>query len=164
MRLVYTKYMNTIIKLVLVIIACELVGIVGSLFTFSAIPNWYVYLNKPFFSPPNWVFAPVWTVLYALMGVSFFLIWKNGWKKHKARIARTHFCIQLALNFIWTPVFFGLKLPLLALVIITALWVWILVTMRAFYPISKIASLLFIPYLLWVTFATLLNASIVILN
>lgn len=156
--------MNNFFKLLISITGCQLVGIVGSLFTISAIPTWYAYLNKPFFSPPNWLFGPVWTLLYALMGVSFFILWKGGWKTKQSHVARTHFFIQLALNFFWTPVFFGLKLPLLALVIIASLWVWILITMRAFYPISKTASLLFIPYLLWVSFATMLNGAIVLLN
>jgi tryptophan-rich sensory protein len=157
-------YMKNVGMLLLFVIGCELVGIVGSVFTISAIPTWYAGLNKPFFSPPNWLFGPVWTLLYFLMGISIFLIWKKGWNKKKIHAAGTTFLIQLALNFVWTPVFFGLRLPLLGLVIIVALWAWIIMTIRAFYPLSKIAAGLLIPYLLWVSFATLLNGGIVFLN
>ena len=146
------------------VIGCELVGIVGGLSTASAIPTWYATLNKPFFSPPNWVFGPVWTMLYFLMGISFYLIWKQGWKKKKNREARAYFLAQLALNFIWTPIFFGLKSPFIALFIIIALWILIVLTIKKMYPVSKTASYLLSPYLLWVSFATLLNAAIVFLN
>ena len=94
--------MNKWIKLSVAIIGCELVGIIGSVFTVSAIPTWYSALNKPFFSPPNWLFGPVWTLLYLLMGISFFLIWQHGWKQKKIKIARNYFFAQLFLNFIWT--------------------------------------------------------------
>lgn len=151
-------------KLVVSIIGCELTGIIGSIFTVSSIPLWYATLNKPPFSPPNWVFGPVWTLLYLLMGVSFYLIWEQGWNKRKVRTACIFFLAQLALNFIWTPIFFGFKSPMLALVIILALWGLIIITMQKFYPLSKTAFYLLIPYLLWVSFAAVLNAAIVILN
>lgn len=151
-------------RLILSILGCELVGILGSVFTISAIPTWYSKLNKPIFSPPNWLFGPVWTLLYLFMGISFYLIWEKGWKNGKNRTARNYFFIQLGLNFIWTPVFFGLKLPLLALVVIIAMWVFIIVTIKQFYPISKWAAYLLLPYLLWVSFASQLNGAIVVLN
>lgn len=146
------------------ILGCELVGILGSVFTFSAIPTWYATLNKPFFSPPNWVFGPVWTILYALMGISIWLIWQQGIKKKKVKLAIQFFAVQLALNFIWTPIFFGLKSPLLALPVIAAMWMFILLTIKRFYPLSKWAAYMLIPYLLWVSFASLLNFMIVVLN
>lgn len=156
--------MKDLPKLIISVIACELVGFLGTPFTISAIPTWYETLNKPFFAPPNWLFGPVWTLLYFLMGVAFYLIWKQGWKKKKARTAGKYFVVQLALNFIWSPIFFGLRAPLLGLIVIVAMWVLILLTMKKFYPVSGLASYLLVPYILWVTFATLLNAAIVVLN
>lgn len=151
-------------KLLASILGCELVGILGTIFTTPSIPTWYSSLNKPFFSPPNWIFGPVWTILYLLMGVSFYLILKIGWKQKKVKDALKFFLAQLALNFIWSPLFFGLKSPLLGLITIIAMWVLIVITMKKFYPLSKVAFYLLIPYLLWVSFATILNASILILN
>lgn len=156
--------MKNLPKLIISVVGCELVGILGGLITASAIPTWYATLNKPFFSPPNWLFGPVWTLLYFLMGVSFYLIWKQGWKKKKVRGAGMYFLAQLGLNFIWSPIFFGLRSPLMALFVIIALWILIVVTMKKFYPLSKWAAYLLVPYLLWVSFATILNAAIVVLN
>ncbi len=151
-------------KLVLCIIGCELVGIAGTPFTINTIPTWYASLNKPIFSPPNWIFGPVWTILYFMMGVSLYLVLKKGWQKKEIKHAVAFFLIQLALNFIWTPIFFGLRSPLWGLVTIVTLWTYIALTMKNFYPISKTAFYLLIPYLLWVSFATALNASILFLN
>jgi len=156
--------MKNIAKLLTSIIGCELVGFIGTPFTISAIPTWYATLNKPFFAPPNWLFGPAWTLLYFLMGVSFYLIWKQDFKTLKAKIARKFFLAQLFLNLIWSPLFFGLRSPLLGLIDIVALWILIVVTINKMYPISKWASYLLIPYLLWVTFATTLNGAILILN
>jgi tryptophan-rich sensory protein len=151
-------------KLIVSVIGCELVGILGTPFTISAIPTWYAALNKPVFAPPNWIFGPTWTLLYFLMGVSFYLIWKQGFKKKKVRTTRLYFLAQLGLNFIWSPVFFGLQAPLLGLIIIISMWVLIVMTMKKFYPLSRLAFYLLVPYLLWVSFATILNAAIVVLN
>lgn len=156
--------MKDLWKLLASIIGCELVGIFGAIFTFSAIPNWYVTLNKPFFAPPNWVFGPTWTLLYCLMGISFFLIWRQGWKKKKIKIAGIFFLAQLGVNFLWAPVFFGLRSPILGLINIVVMWTLIFISMRKFYSLSKLAFYLLIPYLLWVSFATLLNAAIILLN
>lgn len=156
--------MKNLPKLIISIVGCELVGLLGTPFTISAIPTWYSTLNKPIFAPPNWIFGPVWTLLYFLMGVSFYLIWRQGLQKKKARTASNYFLIQLGLNFVWSPIFFGLKSPLLALFVIIAMWVFIIITMKKFYPLSKLAMYLLIPYLVWVSFATILNASIVVLN
>lgn len=151
-------------KLIISIVGCELVGIVGIPFTLSAIPVWYAYLTKPFFSPPSWIFGPVWTLLYFLMGVSFYLIWRQGWKKKKIKTAGLIFLAQLGLNLLWSPIFFGLRSPLLGLITIAALWVLIIITMQKFLPLSKLAYYLLVPYLLWVSFATILNTAILILN
>lgn len=156
--------MRNISKLILSVIGCELIGLLGTPFTISAIPNWYATLNKPFFAPPNWIFGPVWTLLYLLMGIAFYLIWKQGWQKKKVKTAGQFFLAQLALNFIWTPIFFGLRAPLLGLIVIVAMWILIAITIKKFYPLSKSACYLLIPYLAWVSFATLLNAAIVLLN
>ncbi|MDA1079104.1 MAG: tryptophan-rich sensory protein [bacterium] len=156
--------MQKITKLLASIVGCELVGIIGGVSTTLSISTWYVTLEKPFFSPPNWLFGPVWTTLYLLMGVSFFLLWQQGWKKKQVRTARNYFLAQLGLNFIWTPVFFGLRSPALALVIILGLLVLIVLTIKHTYKVSRWAAYLLVPYLLWVSFATALNAAIVGLN
>lgn len=145
------------------ILLCEGAGIIGSLFTFSSIPTWYASLNKPIFSPPNWIFGPVWTTLYALMGISLYLVISDKRKviRKKALIV---FGIQLLLNTTWSIVFFGLRDPLLALVNIILLWTAILFTIKYFYKINKFAGNLLIPYILWVSFAALLNLAIVLLN
>lgn len=151
-------------RLVLSVIGCELVGILGSIFSVSAIPTWYATLNKPFFAPPNWIFGPVWTLLYLLMGISLYLIWELGWNTKKVKPSRNFFILQLALNFIWSPVFFGAQNPEAALVIIVAMWLAIVYTIRSLYPLSRTAAYLLVPYLFWVSFATVLNAAIVVLN
>jgi len=156
--------MKDLPKLIVSIVGCELVGILGSVFTVSSIPTWYATLNRPSFAPPNWIFGPVWTLLYFLMGVAFYLIWKQGWKRKKVRTAGNYFLAQLGLNFIWSPIFFGLKSPLIALVVIIAMWALIIMTMKKFYPLSRLAFYLLIPYLLWVSFASVLNGAIVVLN
>ncbi len=156
--------MKNLSKLIISIIGCELVGLLGTPFTVSAISTWYVTLNKPSFSPPNWVFGPMWTLLYFLIGIAFYLIWKQGWKKKKAVIAGKYFLTQLALNGIWSPIFFGLRSPLLGLIVIVAMWVMIVMTMKKFYTLSRLAFYLLVPYLAWVSFATILNGAIVLLN
>lgn len=156
--------MKDFIKLFLCIAGCQLTGIIGGSFTGDAISTWYAYLNKPSFSPPNWVFAPVWTTLYILMGTAFYLILKKGWEKKKVKEAGAFFITQLVLNLIWTPAFFGLRSTILALIIVIPLWILIAITIKKFYILSKPAAYMLIPYLLWVTFAAVLNASLWYLN
>lgn len=156
--------MKNLPKLIASIALCEAVGILSTPFTIAAIPTWYSTLVKPPFSPPNWIFGPVWTLLYLMMGVSFYCIWQLGWKKKKVKVAGYYFGVQLALNFLWSIAFFGLRSPLLGLVNIIALWMFIILTMKHFYPLSRIAFYLLVPYLLWATFAMLLNGAIVLLN
>jgi len=151
-------------KLVVSIIACQCAGIIGSIFTRGAIPTWYATLEKPAFNPPNWLFAPVWTLLYIMMGIAAFLVWRKGWENRQVRIALIVFLVQLVLNALWSVVFFGLESPLYGLIVIAALWVAILFTVLKFYRISSAASVLLWPYMLWVTFAAVLNVSIWLLN
>lgn len=155
---------NKLTKALAFIIIAEATGAAGSIFTASAIPAWYATLNKPAFNPPNFIFAPVWTILYFLMGISAFLVFEKGFAKKEVRLALLVFAIQLILNILWSFVFFGLKSPGLAFLEIIILWVSILATTLAFYKISKPASFLLIPYLLWTTFAVFLNFAIFRLN
>jgi len=143
---------------------CLVAGGLGTIFTISSIPTWYAFLNKPFFSPPNYLFGPVWTILYILMGVSLALIWQKGIKKRTVRDAMFLFGIQLLLNALWSPVFFGVRNLFLALIIIVLMWIFILKTILAFAKIDKTASYLLYPYIAWVSFATILNFSVWFLN
>lgn len=138
-------------------------GVIGSLATIPNIPTWYAALEKPLLNPPNWVFGPVWSVLYVLMGVALALVILAKTKRSKNN-AYTWFGVQLALNTVWSLVFFGLHSPWLGVVVIAALIVSIIMTIRAFYPIKKAAAWLLLPYLAWVSFATYLTISIAVLN
>jgi translocator protein len=151
-------------KLVFSIVICQLAGFIGSFFTVSSVSTWYLTLNKPFFNPPGWLFGPVWIILYFLMGISLYIVWNKGIKSSKSKIALSVFGLQLILNSLWSILFFGLKSPLLAFVEIIILWIAILSTLIYFHRISKIASYLLIPYILWVSFAAILNFSIYYLN
>ncbi len=142
----------------------QMTGVVGGLFTAPSVRTWYPELEKPSFSPPNWVFGPVWTVLYALMGVAAWLVWKNAVGKPIARAGLWIFGIQLVLNALWSVVFFGLREPMWAWMELIALWIAILVTADHFIRINRWAGLLMIPYLAWVTFAGVLNYYIWQLN
>jgi len=147
--------------LIFSIALCESAGIIGSLFTFSAISTWYAFLVKPSFSPPNYLFGPVWVILYLLMGISLYLIWQKG-KKTFGLVKL--FLIHLVLNSLWSIIFFGFKNLGLAFVEILILWGIILVLAFKFYKVNKTAAYLLIPYQLWVSFATILNLSVWLLN
>ena len=138
-------------------------GAIAGMFTSQSVPEWYATLNRPSFNPSNWIFGPVWTTLYILMGISFFLIWKQEASKVRNR-AILIFLLQLLLNFAWSFIFFYFNMIGLALVEIILLWISIVMMLVVFYKIKPIASYINIPYLLWVTFATVLNASYYILN
>jgi benzodiazapine receptor len=153
--------MNKSIKLTLCILLPLLVGGISGFFTSQSIPNWYVYLNKPNFNPPNYLFGPVWTLLYILMGISFYLVIN---KPNVNWLLVGIFITQLILNFFWSFIFFKFQNLGLALVEIILLWVSILSMIILFYKTNKWAAILNIPYLLWVSFATLLNYSIYRLN
>lgn len=145
--------------LVVAILVCQLAGIVGSFFTTSAIPTWYALLNKPTFSPPNWIFGPVWTVLYTLMGVAVYKVWLK-----KDTFALKVFGVHLILNSLWSIIFFGAKNLGFAFVELSVLWVLIIYIVRLFWKVEKSAGLLLLPYLAWVSFAMILNLSIWTLN
>jgi tryptophan-rich sensory protein len=153
-----------IVKLVVSIIACQLAGLIGSIFTTPSIPTWYASLRKPVFTPPNWLFAPVWTALFLLMGVALFLIWRKGLGIPGVKVALIIFIVQLIFNILWSVAFFGLKSPLFGLIVIVILWIAILLTIINFYRLSTVAGLLLIPYIVWVSFAGILNFSLFTLN
>ncbi|MEK7514803.1 MAG: TspO/MBR family protein [Patescibacteria group bacterium] len=155
---------NSFLRLVITISASQLAGILGSFFTVNAISSWYVYLLRPAFAPPSWVFGPVWVTLFFLMGIAVWLVWERGMRRQDVRVALGIFLIQLGLNTLWSIVFFGLRNPGAAFIEILFLIIAILATMRAFYPISRTATLLLVPYIAWVSFAAYLNWSIYQLN
>ncbi len=165
------------IKLFVSLLLPQLAGGIGALFTSSRIPTWYAALEKPALNPPSWVFGPVWTLLFILMGVAAFLVWRrlpgSGIRKQIYKFTGMHnhitmalalFLFQLFLNTLWSILFFGLQSPGLALLEIAALWLAIVATMLSFYRISRVAAYLLIPYLLWVSFASYLNYAIWSLN
>ena len=157
-------HINNFFKLIIAIGVSLSAGAIGSIFTASAIPTWYAELVKPALNPPAWIFGPVWTTLYVLMGVAAFLIWRNGWQRNAVRVALSVFSMQLFLNAVWSVIFFGLQSLGWALVDISLLWFAIIWTMVVFYKISKPATYLLVPYILWVSFASYLNYSIWVLN
>mgnify|MGYP001047338880 CR=1 FL=1 len=145
------------------IIICQLAGIIGSIFTTPAIKGWYTGITKPSFNPPNWIFAPVWITLFVLMGISLAIVWlseKNDLRKKALKV----FFVQLVLNTLWSIIFFGMENPLLAFIEMVVLWVVILYTIILFRKINRKASCLLISYTLWVSFASVLNLAIAILN
>jgi tryptophan-rich sensory protein len=153
-----------LIKSIVCILLCLSAGGIGSAFTTSAIPEWYATLTKPSFSPPNWIFAPVWTLLYILMGLAAAIVWQKGLQSPEVRTALVVFLAQLILNMVWSVLFFGLRSPLYGLVDILFLWAMILVTIAQFSKVSIPAAVMLVPYILWVTFASGLNLGIYLLN
>lgn len=153
-----------ILKLIVAIVVSELAGVVGVYFTASSVQTWYSDLKKPSFNPPSWLFGPVWTALYALMGVAAYMVWRKGLGNKNVRDALAVFLLQLTLNVSWSLAFFGLRSPLAGLAVIIALWLAIVITLILFYRVSPPAAWLLIPYLLWVSYATLLNLKIWRLN
>jgi benzodiazapine receptor len=140
-------------------------GLIGSFTTVGdGFNSWYATIEKPAFTPPNWVFGPVWTILYLLMGVAAFLVWQKRLQSRTVRIALGWFLLQLVLNALWTPIFFGLHQIGWAFAVIVLLWAAIAVAMYYFSRVSKTAAILLVPYLFWVSFATVLNGSIWWLN
>lgn len=155
--------MNKYVKLALCILAPLSVGAISGFATASSISTWYMGLNKPFFNPPNYLFGPVWTLLYVLMGISFYLILQAPSNTNK-KSAIGIFIVQLFLNFCWSFLFFKYQQLGLALVEISVLWISILAMIVTFKKINSFSAYLQIPYLAWVSFATVLNASIWMLN
>lgn len=151
------------IKIAISVFACLGLGFLSGYAAGSAISDWYVNLNKPFFQPPPWLFGPAWTLLYTLMGIAFAFVWHKEKSSFQSKAMKL-FITQFIINLIWSPVFFALKKPAIALGVIILLWILIVLTMKAFKNIDRRSMWLLIPYLCWVTFATILNASIVYLN
>lgn len=156
--------MQKIVKIVLVVLVCVSVGYLSGTVTRESITTWYPTLVKPVFNPPNWIFAPVWTLLYIMMGIAAGLVWISEFEQKTVKKALGFFAIQLGLNALWSYLFFGLHNPLLALIEIVLLWLMIFETYNQFKKIDKVAGFLMLPYLAWVSFATILNASIWWLN
>ncbi len=151
-------------KLVISILIPILVGAISGYFTTSGVNGWYALANKPWFNPPNWIFAPVWSSLYVLMGIALFLVWKADASKDIKQTAIILFAVQLALNFFWSIIFFKLQQPGWAFVEIIIMWVMILLTILWFGKINTASAWLLVPYISWVSFASVLNYSIWRLN
>lgn len=179
--------MGEILKFIVSIVVCQLAGVVGAAVTVPAIGEWYAGLNKSEFTPPAWVFGPVWTVLYLLMGIALYLVWEKNWEVRLPAVAKNGkvwnrvsqklfdgnwrriniiliFAIQLALNILWSVIFFGMKLPGAAFFELLMLWSAILYAAVNFWRVSKPAGYLLLPYLFWVAFAGYLNFSIWMMN
>jgi benzodiazapine receptor len=156
--------MRRAVGILVSVVVCELAGVIGTLFTTPSIPGWYAGLAKPPFNPPNWIFGPVWTVLYALMGLAAYLVYEKGFKRPEVKKATSVFAAQLLLNALWSIVFFGAHMILGAAVVIVLLWAMILATILLFRRISRATAYLLVPYILWVSFAAVLNVSLYVLN
>ncbi len=154
--------MSNAIKLIVSLLLPQIAGGLGAFFTLSSVQSWYLTLNKPSWNPPSWLFGPVWTTLYVLMGIACFLIWKSEHPRKKQVL--TLYFLQLFLNFLWSPAFFGAQNPMLGILVIVPLWACILACIFFFRTINVWAAVLMIPYLIWVSFATVLNATIWWLN
>lgn len=154
--------MSKLVKLLISLALPQLAGGLGAFFTITSVQSWYLTLNRPSWNPPNWLFGPVWTLLYILMGIACYLIWTSEHPQKKKLL--TLYFVQLALNALWSPAFFGMESPILGLVVIIPLWVMILLCIFQFRKVNKWASILMVPYLLWVSFATALNFAIWYLN
>ncbi len=150
--------------MIVAVVIAEMAGVIGSFFTTPVIPEWYATLVRPELSPPNWVFGPVWTTLFALMGIASYFIWQKGWSKNVVKTALTVYGVQLGLNMLWSIIFFGRQNPGAAFIEIIFLWIMIVVTIVKFGRISRLAAWLLVPYLLWVSFASYLNYAIWVLN
>jgi tryptophan-rich sensory protein len=152
-------------KLIIALILPQIAGFLGMLFVTPSLDSWYITLNKPVFTPPNWVFAPAWTTLFILMGISLYFVYVTKAKKKSDKLVYiTFFYIQLLLNFLWNVLFFGLHNPVLGLIEIILLIFTVGVTIFYGFKIKKVSAYLLIPYILWLCFATALNVGIVVLN
>lgn len=151
-------------RIIAAILLCNIIGGLGSFVTITGPGSWYASLVKPSFTPPGWVFAPVWITLFTLMGIALYVIWESGRERREVKIALGIFAVQFALNVLWSFLFFGMRSPLLGLIDIVILWVMIAATIATFYRVKKIAAYLLIPYICWVSIATALTYNILILN
>lgn len=153
-----------ILRLIGSIALCQAAGIVAALATAQSVRTWYPTLAKPSFTPPNWLFGPVWILLYALMGIALYLVWQRAQEGLEVRKALVVFFVQLLLNVLWSFIFFGLQSPFWALIEILVLWLFILATIAIFWKISRAASVLLVPYSVWVTYAAALTYALWRLN
>ncbi|KQC12421.1 MAG: TspO protein [Methanosaeta sp. SDB] len=153
-----------ILKLSASLGSCYLAAFIGSIFTTPNVPTWYAALARPFFAPPDWVFAPVWTALFTLMGISAYLVWREGPTDPGVKTALAVFVLQLIVNVSWSAAFFGLQSPLAGLFVIAVLWALIALNIQMFRGISRTAGTLLLPYIIWVSFAVVLNFAIWRLN
>ncbi len=151
-------------KLAVAVLFCVIAGSIGSLVTLTGPGSWYSTLEKPFFTPPGWLFAPVWITLFVLMGIALYLVWESGIRDRNVQVALGLFGIQFILNILWSFLFFGLQSSLLGLADILLLWVMIAATIAAFYRVRKSAAYLLIPYIAWVSIAAALNGAIYFMN
>ncbi len=156
--------MSNTLKLIIAIAVPQIVGITSGLASAQGTRDWYPTLVKPWFNPPSWVFGPVWTILYVMMGIAAYLVWRKGLEESGVKTALILFSIQLGLNGIWSLLFFGMRSPGIAFIEIVFLWCAIVATLIAFFRQSKAAGALFIPYWAWVSFAVVLNFSLWRLN
>jgi len=156
--------MNNISKLIIAVAIPVAVGATSGFFTVTGAGSWYQSINKPSWNPPGWIFGPVWTTLYLLMGIALYLVWKSETSSDLKKTAITLFSIQLILNFFWSIIFFNQQQIGWALVEIIMMWIAILFTIFSFAKISNIAAWLLVPYISWVSFATILNYTIWKLN
>jgi translocator protein len=164
MKIPITVRPKDAVALVLAILLSQSAGLIGAFFTVDAISAWYVTLNKPVLAPPDWIFGPVWTILYVLMGIAAFCVWRQGIQNKGVKQALAIFAIQLVLNAAWSVIFFGTHQILIALLEIVLLWGAILWTIIAFSKISRLSARLMLPYILWVSFAVYLNYAFLIKN
>jgi tryptophan-rich sensory protein len=155
---------SEIARLILCIAICESAGVIGSIFTASSVTTWYATLEKPWFSPPGSIISAVWIILFALMGLSLFLVWQKGINSSNSKIALGVFGFQLLVNILWSYAFFSLQSPLAAFVVILFLWLLIMQCIIRFRYIRKEAAMLLVPYILWVSFAAFLNYTLWRLN
>jgi translocator protein len=158
------KPKNSLAFLIFFILLSQAAGSLGTIFTIPAIPTWYADLIKPFFSPPNWLFGPVWIMLYTLMGISAYLVWRKHQFDKKARVFWELFAAQLVLNALWTPLFFGAKWLGVSFFEILALWYFIMRTIKEAGKLDLYSAYILYPYLAWVSFAAVLNFALWILN
>jgi len=156
--------MNNFTRLLVAVVVSQLAGLIGSIFTTPKIATWYAALDKPGFNPPSWIFGPVWTALFLLMGIAAYLVWKKGLDNRGVKMALAIFVAQLVANVLWSVFFFGQENPGLGFAWILLLWAMIAWTIYEFRKISKTAAYLLVPYILWVSFASILNYSIWQLN
>ena len=151
-------------KLAASLSSCYLAAFIGSKFTAPNVPTWYAALARPSFAPPDWLFAPIWTALFTLMGISAYLVWREGIDDPRVKVGLELFAFQLAVNVTWSAAFFGLRSPLAGLVVIALLWALIALNIQKFRAVSQTAAALLLPYIIWVSFAAVLNLAIWRLN